>query len=89
MTSDSNDTDCCTIAILLLLFIAVGMIVSLIILPKNIYHGPKAVNEVDKIHYDKKNKKCIKFNVVKTKCGTINKLCMKIANHLQNIASGK
>ena len=50
--------------IILLSSFSVGMILALIIRPKQYYHGPNAKKFCKRIYYDKKNNRCIKFGII-------------------------
>jgi hypothetical protein len=54
--------------IIILSSIVVGMIIGLIIKEKDHYHGPNAKKQCNKIYYNKKTGKCIKFHIRPIKC---------------------
>lgn len=54
--------------LLFLLFFAIGMIIAVVVKPQNEFHGPNALSESQKIYYDSKNNKCIKFGIEQILC---------------------
>lgn len=69
-----------TTMIIILSFVAIGMVLGLLFRPKDEYHGPNAINESKKKYFDTKTNKCLKFGIKSLECPKSKTKMQKIWN---------
>lgn len=66
--------------IFILLSITIGMLIGILLRPRNKYYGPNAIKESSKKYYDKINNKCIRFKINPLICPKSKSILQKILN---------
>ena len=69
--------------VIILFSIFLGMIIALVFLPKNKYHGPNARKESMKIYLNKRTGKCFKYKIQPLSCPEQKTNLEKIVNKFQ------
>ena len=71
--------------VIILFSIFLGMIMAVIFLPKNKYHGPNAREESMKIYLNKKTKNCFKFGIQPLQCPEPKTIVGKLVDDINKI----